>query len=608
MDNMPGDPFDLNLPTDTPLRRAAAVAARPLLHWALRLNALGELYDRAIAPLASASHDGKRDPRAFAAATLGALEVRTTCDAEPATDVPVRGPLIVAANHPHGALDGLVLLDVIGHVRPDVRLVANHLLARIPELRALCFFVDPFERHESTQRSLAGARAAHLWLREGGALIVFPAGEVGHERRPDGSVVDSRWRSTVGRLALSTGARVVPAYIDGVNSRLFYLAGRIHPLLRTVLLPRELLNSRGRSVFIRLGHALSATQLAADRRTADKVTERIRDAVEQIRLGSSITKQYRTERPRPLASPIDPAGLAEDVRQLPVESKLVTSGAFDVHCAEAAQIPHVLGEIGRLRERSFRAVGEGTGNPSDLDTFDTRYLHLFVWNRHSREVVGAYRIGRADLIVASAGVQGLYTRTLFRYDEALFDRLPPALELGRSFVRPEYQRGHNALLLLWKGICAFVQRHPRYRVLLGAVSISARYTDRTREMLMRFLEQNHLDQQLAELVSSLRPDSASRRQNPNPLAGGVPRTIEEAHAVACQFERDGRGMPVLLRQYLKLNARVLGFSVDPSFGDVLDALMMVVLLQVDARILRRYFGTAGVRTFLEHHLSTSHAA
>jgi putative hemolysin len=233
-------------------------------------------------------------------------------------------------------------------------------------------------------------------------------------------------------------------------------------------------------------------------------------------------------------------------------------------------------------------------------------LHLFVWNQHTREVVGAYRIGRADEIVASSGVDGLYTRTLFHFDERLLNRLPPALELGRSFVRAEYQRDHTGLLMLWRGICAFVQRHPYYRVLFGAVSISARYTDRTRDMLMRFLEQNHLDQQAAALVSSLHPYPTTHPQHD--AYAGAPRTAEEADALASQFENDGRGMPVLLRQYLKLNAKVLGFNLDPSFGDALDALMMVDLLEVDSRILRRYFGAAGARAFVNHHASTSHAA
>jgi putative hemolysin len=596
---MPGAPFDFELPTYTPLRRTATFAVRPLLRWALRLDTLSEIY----APLHGQHTDDQgANSIPFATAALSALDVTTAVTR--VHDIPADGPLIVAANHPHGALDGLVLLDVIGRVRHDVRLLANHWLARIPELRDVCFFVDPFERRESTHRSLPGLRAAHLWLRQGGALILFPAGEVAHARRDDGSVSDSPWKATVGRLATGTAAHVVPVHIGGGNSRLFCAAGRVHPRLRTVLLARELLKQRGRPVSLRLGAPLAPATLSARGLTASAATERIRQAVEQLRRPPVQSGIPAAPGPHDLAIPVDPAALAADVERLPGDAKLASGGAFDVYCAPAAHIPHVLEEIGRLRELSFRAVGEGTGAPSDLDAFDEHYLHLFVWSPRSREVIGAYRIGCADAIVAARGVSGLYTRTLFRYDAALLNRLPPAVELGRSFVRPEYQRDPHALLLLWRGICGFVQRHPQYRLLFGAVSISARYSDRTRAMLLRFLEQNHLHHELAGLVESEHP---YRRDGREPLPA-IPNAIDEADALAMRFEQDGRGMPVLLRQYLKLNARVLGFNVDPSFGDALDALMVVDLLDVDSRILRRYFGPTGARIFLDHHRSARHAA
>jgi putative hemolysin len=598
---MPGDPFDFELPTYTPLRRTATLTVRPLLRRAFRLNDLGEIYATLHRRRTPAEGQKKNSIR-FATELLAALDVTATVDRR--TDIPSSGALIVAANHPHGALDGLLLLDVIGQARPDVRLVANHWLARIPELRDLCFFVDPFERHDSAHRSLPGLRAAHLWLRQGGTLVVFPAGEVAHARGADGSATDSPWKSTVGRLATRTGAHVLPVHIGGGNSRLFRAAGRVHPLLRTLLLSRELLNGRGRPVLLRLGAPLSPASLAAHGLTADAATGRIRQAVEQLRRPVDLSGAGAAPAPHLLPMPVDRDALAKDIDRLPADAKLLSGGALDVYCAAAADLPHVLEEIGRLRELSFRAAGEGTGASSDLDTFDGHYLHLFVWSPQSREVVGGYRLGRADAIVASRGVQGLYTRTLFRYDAALTSRLPPALELGRSFVRPEYQRDHSALLLLWRGICAYVQRHPQYRLLFGAVSISARYSDRTRTMLLRFLEQNHLHHDLAGLVAAEHPYPRVGRE-PLPT---VPNTIDDADALAARFEGDGRGMPVLLRHYLKLNARALGFSVDPSFGDVLDALMMVDLLDVDARLLRRYFGPAGARTFLEHHRSTPRAA
>ena len=263
---------------------------------------------------------------------------------------------------------------------------------------------------------------------------------------------------------------------------------------------------------VHIGRTLGFTELTAHGRTADAVTLQIRDAVERTGAVSLMASEPPADQRQPSAPAVDPEALERDVRRLPPAAGLITAGALHVYCAKAAQIPHVLAEIGRLRELCFRAVGEGTGKPLDIDVFDEQYLHLFLWNQQSREVIGAYRIGRTDSIVASAGVEGLYTRTLFRYDKTLFDRLPPALELGRSFVQSEHQRDHNALLLLWKGICAFVQRHPRYRVLFGAVRISAQYTDRTREMLMRFLEQNHLHPALAERISALCPYAPSHPQ------------------------------------------------------------------------------------------------
>jgi putative hemolysin len=280
------------------------------------------------------------------------------------------------------------------------------------------------------------------------------------------------------------------------------------------------------------------------------------------------------------------SALMSDVQALGNDNRLLRSGRFDVFSARAAQIPNLLLEIGRLRELTFRTVGEGTGKAVDLDRFDEHYLHLFVWNHDTREVVGAYRIGAIDGILASHGVNGLYTSTLFRYDQRLLTRLGPALELGRSFVRAEYQRS-NALLLLWKGIAQYVAQRQRYRVLFGPVSISSRYRDSSQQLLRSFLAQNAYHRELGELVAALTPPPELPTAAANAPMSGNLRDLDKL--IAGQ-EPDGKGMPVLLRQYLRLNAKLLGFNVDPAFGDALDALMMVDLADVDAAILKRYFG------------------
>jgi putative hemolysin len=298
-------------------------------------------------------------------------------------------------------------------------------------------------------------------------------------------------------------------------------------------------------------------------------------------------------------APPPPDSIATEVEALSSECRLVESGPFQVFCARAEQIPAALHEIGRLRAITFRAVGEGSDSAVDLDRFDARYLHLFLWDQHQRQIVGAYRIGQTDRIVAEAGVGGLYTRTLFRYDERLIERMPsPALELGRSFVRVEYQKNYNALLLLWKGIGRFIVRHPQYRLLFGPVSISARYSDASQQLLMSFLQRNHFAAEFGGLVSALHRRRVAAAPQSTVSAS---QSVDEVTRLVERAETDGKGMPVLLRQYLKLNARLLGFNVDPAFGEALDALMLVDLTTVDLPALNRYLGRGDAQQFLAFH-------
>lgn len=570
---MPTGTFDLTRFATTTTGRLALGMARPLLARGLGLTTLQALYRR----LPDAG------PDLFADLALDALQVTLACPRADLARIPARGPVIVVANHPHGALDGLALAALVRRVRPDVRLLANRWLAAIPQLAATCFFVDPFGGREAAERSRAGLRAAHLWLRSGGVLIVFPAGEVAHRATSAGTPGDGAWNATVGRLAMQAGATLVPVRIEGRNSRAFYRLGRLHKRLRTVLLARELLAKRGSTIAVRVGQPW---QPERDQEPW-AVTAAARARVDGMGEG---------EPP-----------VAREVAGLPASACLVTAGDFRVYCAPADLIPHTLREIGRLREDTYRSIGEGTGAAIDLDRFDLKYLHLFSWDTRTQQVVGAYRLGRADRLVARDGVAGLYTRTLFAYERALLDRWGPSLELGRAFVRAEYQRHHSALLLLWKGICRFVALHPEYRVLFGPVSVSPRYSAASHQLLMSFLEAHHFDPALAALVTPSRPpvrcDPPADARQDLTSSGVVDRAVAAA-------EGDGRGMPVLLRHYLKLGARLLAFNVDPAFGHALDALMMVDLTKVDRHLLDRYFGPEEASRYLAGHADrrVGHAA
>lgn len=540
-------------------------------------------------------------PADFPSAALQTLAVSAQVDPARLDAIPRSGPLVLVANHPFGGLDGLAALDLISRVRPDAKLLANHLLRRIPEMGDRCFFVDPFDRKDSRQRNIASMRAAAQWVADGNALIVFPAGEVAHATWSRWSVSDGPWKDNVGRLILRTKASVVPIFFDGRNSGLFHAAGLVNAWLRTVMLPRELLNKRNATTRVEIGGVISHTRLASMASASDVMSYlRVRTFMLRGRGAPAVAPDNRV---RSTGAEIPPGPSSEamlaEIEALPPDRLLASQGQRMVFAAEAPMIPAILEELGRLREITFRQVGEGTGRPRDLDRFDATYTHLFVWDNARRGVVGAYRIGRADEIVREHGVEGLYTHTLFRYRRELVDQIGPALELGRSFVIPECQRSYLPLLLLWRAIGKYLVERPRYRHIFGPVSISDEYQSMSKRILIAFLERSRCGSSLARLLSPRTPvrterplDWSDRQQSL------VVDSLDEVDALVREIESGERGVPVLLRQYLKLNAKVLGLNLDPDFGNAIDALVLTDLTSVDRRIMDLYMGREGADAFL----------
>jgi putative hemolysin len=521
--------------------------------------------------------------------------------------------VVVVANHPFGAIEGMILAHVLFQGRADVKVLANYLLAQVPHAQEFCIFVDPFDTPGSAQANISGLKQALTWLKQGHVLVVFPAGEVSHLNLRQGQVLDPAWNDNVARLIRRSEAAVLPAYIHGSNGLFFHLAGLVHPRLRTVLLPRELLNKRDRQVEVRFGSAISARQGLAYP-TDSELTAYLRQRTYALasrptaRVEPGRLPQLRFPLPgKPQNfAPIIPAPpwavLQAEIDCLPPSHLLAQSNDLAVYYAQAAQIPNLLTEIGRLREIAFRGTGEGTGRALDLDDFDTYYLHLLIWNRTRREVVGAYRLGLTDMVLKSHGLKGLYTNTLFHYSHQFMAQISPAIELGRSFVRPEYQREYAPLLMLWRGLGQFVMRHPKYHIFFGPVSISNAYTGMSRELLVRFLRMQYHLPELAPLIKAKNPP---RRRNLAPWKADelsrLIRDLDELSTVIQDIETDQKGMPILLKQYLKFGARVLAFNVDPDFANVIDALVLVDLAQTDPKILRRYVEKEQVETFLAYH-------
>jgi putative hemolysin len=549
----------------------------------------------ALPALARSYHAIPRDGGSFWDRALAALGVEYVVSGA-APIVPATGPLIVAANHPFGGLDGLVLGSLVGRIRPDFKILGNSVLARIPELAPYLVPVGVSGSRAARTANVAALRAARRWLEAGGALGVFPAGEVSHLRRGDPAPIDPAWSPSIARLAARAAAPVLPIYFHGRNSRSFYLAGRIHPQLRTALLARELLRARGTTVRLDVGTLIPASRIQSFP-DAEHASSYVR--LRTYALASAVPIAAATPQV-PIATPEPAAVLAGEIAALPGGRELASNGALTVVVGSAVELPHVVCEIGRLREIAFRAVGEGAGRARDLDAYDERYLHLLVWNRERQEIVGAYRLGRTDAGTGSPA--DLYTSTLFDYDRTLLDELGPALELGRAFVRPEYQRDYSPLLLLWKGIGAYVARNPRYRVLFGTVSISREYQSLSQQILARFLYATSYRADLGRRIRPRTPPPFLRDGRSAPhILGAVARTIADVGALVAEIESDGKGVPVLLRQYLKLNAKLLGFNVDEAFGGVLDGLMMVDLLDVEPSLRVRYMGRAGDQAFCEWH-------
>jgi putative hemolysin len=295
--------------------------------------------------------------------------------------------------------------------------------------------------------------------------------------------------------------------------------------------------------------------------------------------------------------------MSAEIAALEGSSLLLEQGEFQVFLERSRQMPALMREIGRLREVTFRQNGEGTGKAIDLDTFDAHYLQLFVWNREKREIVGAYRLGAADDILSRYGKRGLYTHTVFAYRSAFLEQIGPALEMGRSFVRREYQKSYAPLLLLWKGIGRYVSQNPRYRVLFGPVSISNDYAPASRQLMLEFLKSYCHSPNLSKLVRPRSPLRLRPRATPIVrLTGGErEQDIDDLTALIADIEADGKGVPILLKQYLNLGGKVVGFNLDARFSNALDGLIVVDLTRTGTRLLERYMGKEGARRFESYH-------
>lgn len=522
------------------------------------------------------------------------LEIKIDISETDLARIPRSGSFITVSNHPYGGIDGILLLKIISHTRPDFRVMANFLLQRIEPISDMFFGVNPFEDHKSASSSLGGIRRALTYLAEGNALGIFPAGEVSTYKSFGQTIADREWQESAMRFIKKSKVPVVPVYFSGYNSAIFHFLGLIHPALKTARLPSELFNKKNKTIKIRIGNPISVRdqagfddigQYGRFLRLKTYALGRLEAEVKP----SLFPKVKKQANPEPIAEAIPVAILRQEIDNLRSVYLLFDQAEFSVFCAPYEAIPNIIKEIGRQREIAFRDVGEGTNRSLDLDEYDLYYDQLFIWDNQENLLVGGYRFARGRKVLEQFGIKGFYVNSLFRISEKALPLLNEAVEVGRSFVVKDYQAKPLSLFFLWKGIVHYMLKHEGYRYLFGTVSISNNFSDFSKELIMEFIKLNFSEKNFANLFTPRTPFksralSAAEREMILDVTG---HDLSKLDRLIQDIEPNYR-IPVLIRKYLQYNAKIMAFNVDPSFNDCLDGLVLLDMYEIPLDIYKFY--------------------
>jgi putative hemolysin len=523
--------------------------------------------------------------------TLGRIGAEfSVTNLEALRDIPRDIPLIIVSNHPLGALEGMLLSRLLLQYRPDLKVLTNELLLQFKEFEDLFIGVDVLNP-DKQQMNARGMMRASRHLASGGALLIFPAGTVSVLNLKNWAIQDAPWKHIVGRLALKYNAECLPVHIEGRNSWTFYLSGLIHKRLRTLLLPRAMIAQQNKRVVASIGQAVNFKDTNIDSSSA--ATEYLRLACEL--LAHEKTQTATMSMPSSSSKGVDPTLLQAQFSTLQ-HCRVAEQGSLQVYIASYAELGCIAEELARVRENTFRAVGEGTGLASDKDRFDPDYWHILVWDEKSQQIAGGYRAARVSSVLAHKGVTALYSNSLFHYDERFIRALGGAIEVGRSFVCEAYQADSHALDLLWRGLGAMVVRYPDCHTLFGCVSISSRYSPMIRAVLTEsFLAAHGAGEGMRTLVRPVSPF----KYNLKFWTSDTIKALSSMAAINKLLGNSGNPMrvPVLIRHYLALNGKFIDFSVNRGFNQSLDGLILVDLRTAPNRYVRRYLGKNGAEEF-----------
>jgi len=554
-----------------------------LLMEVMKINQVNEVF-------AQAQHKNGIE---FIDAILAGCGVEIEFDERDLKNIPKEGSFIAIANHPYGGIEGLVLLKMLLTVRPDAKLMANFLLKKIPNLSDYFIAVNPFENIEHSS-SISGLKNTLELLNAGTPIGIFPAGEVSTFDMESQQVTDRLWHPVVGKIIAKAKVPVVPVYFHGNNGLLFNLLSMIHPALRTAKLPSELFNKQGQTIKLRIGKPINIADYP-EYNNSSKLLSFLR--ARTYALGTGLEEEKKLFNPRNLfkikklpeafAPEMDRAILEKEVEPLRDTYRAWQEKNYEVFIVPTSVIPNVIREIGRLREITFREIGEGTNKSVDLDEYDIYYHHLFIWDTEAKLIVGAYRIGLGDEIFYSQGKNGFYLNELFKIKEQLMPVLRKSIELGRSFIRKEYQQKPLPLFLLWKGIFKFLIDNPRYRYLIGPVSISNSFSKFSKSLIVDYINRNHFDHEMAQYVKPRRKFKVDFSKIDADMLMAGEDSFKNLDDIISEVETRSMKVPVLLRQYIALNANIICFNIDPKFADCLDGFLVLDFQKVPAEMLEK---------------------
>jgi putative hemolysin len=526
---------------------------------------------------------------------LDEFQIKFEIPEEDLKRLPKDGAYITVSNHPLGGIDGILLLKLMLEQRKDFKIIANFLLHRIEPMKPYIMPVNPFEDRKDVKSSIIGFKNAILHLREGSPLGIFPAGEVSTYR--DGKLmVDRPWEDAAMKLVKKAEVPVVPIYFHAKNSRLFYKLSKISDTFRTAKLPSEVLTQKRRIIKVRIGKPISVED-QKEHATLEEFSEFLRRKTymlsnafeDKSKILDNISSTLKTPKtPKRIVTPVKTELMTKEVDTLRKnDARLLESKNYEVFLAQAKNIPNILQEIGRLREITFREVGEGTNEATDLDTFDTYYHHMFLWDNERKLIAGAYRMGLGSKIFERYGIDGFYLQDLFRFEPELYKMMSQSIEMGRAFIIKEYQQKPMPLFLLWKGIVHITLRFPEHKFLIGGVSISNQFSNFSKSLMIEFMKSHYYDPYIAQYVHPKKEFKVKLKDADKDFVfDETEADLNKFDKFIDEIEPGALRLPVLLKKYIKQNARLVAFNVDPLFNNAVDGLMYIKIADLPESTVR----------------------